>query len=333
MMKRQRKNELMKRLYQEYINISPTRCSSKSLSEVGPKNISHDSYSNFLKKKKITPKEVWDRASYFINKDTSGTIIIDDTIIDKRHSKNIDIVNLQYSGNEKRVINGIGLINCMYKAHVEKLEVPIDFRIYDKKSDGKNKNNHFKDMINTALQRKVKIENVVMDGWYSAISNLHLINRLKLRWVTRIKKNRIINRNQHLEDLKIPDEGLIVHLRGYGWIKVFKFEAKNSHIEYVATNYLEASREYVSTIKAYRWSIETFHRELKQTCNIGSCQSRTGRAQRNFICLSILSWFDKFTVKTLNSLSLYQQNWNFIKDTISKHLSSYFKKNLLHLSL
>ena len=30
---------------------------------------------------------------------------------------------------------------------------------------------------------------------------------------------------------EIPEEGLKVHLRGYGWVKVFKFVAKNGRID------------------------------------------------------------------------------------------------------
>lgn len=39
-----------------------------------------------------------------------------------------------------------------------------------------------------------------------------------------------------------------------------------------------------------RWSIETFHRKLQQTCGLERCQARTSRAQRNPVLLSILAW-------------------------------------------
>ncbi|MCZ6919226.1 MAG: hypothetical protein O7C60_02155 [Rickettsia endosymbiont of Ixodes persulcatus] len=35
-----------------------------------------------------------------------------------------------------------------------------------------------------------------------------------------------------------------------------------------------------------------YHRELKQTCGIERCQARTGRAQRNHICLAVFAWLD-----------------------------------------
>ena len=51
-----------------------------------------------------------------------------------------------------------------------------------------------------------------------------------------LRKNRVVNRGERLEELTIPKEGLKVHLRGYGWIHVFKFEAKNGRIDYIGTN-------------------------------------------------------------------------------------------------
>ncbi len=46
----------------------------------------------------------------------------------------------------------------------------------------------------------------------------HLKHIRNLGWisVTNLRKNRKINRNVSLESLEIPDEGLKIHLRGYG---------------------------------------------------------------------------------------------------------------------
>ena len=98
-------------------------------------------------------------------------------------------------------------------------------------------------------------------------------------WVTTLPKNRKVNRNETLENLFIPDEGLFVHLRGYGWVTVFKFVAKNGRIDYVTTNEKNPTRKAIKSIVAARWSIEVYHRELKQTCGIERCQARTGRAK------------------------------------------------------
>jgi hypothetical protein len=108
-----------------------------------------------------------------------------------------------------------------------------------------------------------------------------------------------------------------VHLRGYGWITVFKFVAKNGRIDYVSTNRKNPTRDGVEKIIKARWSIEVYHRELKQTCGIERCQARTSRAQRNHICLSILAWLDKQRRRISENLSFYQQDWEMIKGGIS----------------
>lgn len=75
-----------------------------------------------------------------------------------------------------------------------------------------------------------------MDAWYSSLKNLKAIRDHKCKWLTTIRKNRKVNRNESLENLHIPDEGLKTHLRGYGWIKIFKFVTKNGRINYIGTN-------------------------------------------------------------------------------------------------
>jgi hypothetical protein len=81
-------------------------------------------------------------------------------------------------------------------------------------------------MLSLAKEREINPEAVVMDAWYSSLENLKYIRNLGWIWVTNLSKNRKVNRNVSLESLEIPDEGLKIHLRGYGWVKVFKFVTK-----------------------------------------------------------------------------------------------------------
>ncbi len=74
----------------------------------------------------------------------------------------------------------------------------------------------------------------------------------------------MVNHNVALEALIIPEEGLLVHLRGYGWVTVFKFVATNGRIDYVTTNKTESTSDFVDAIMKQRWSIEVYHRELNK---------------------------------------------------------------------
>jgi len=92
-----------------------------------------------------------------------------------------------------------------------------------------------------------------------------------------------------LGKLDIPDEGVKVHLKGYGWAKVFRFVGKNGRTDYIGTSRLGLSKEQIKTYFGKRWSIEVMHRELKQTCGFGRCQAISGRAGRNHIGLSFVA--------------------------------------------
>jgi len=316
------RHKCTKELYKAFLQASSVRYSGLALSEVSPTALSHDSISRWLADRHFRPREVWQTAQSYVNSSEPSLLIVDDTVLSKTYSKKIDLVNYQYSGNAHDVIAGIGLVNLLWYGLEQETSVPIDYRIYDKESDGKTKNNHFCEMLSLAKSRGLTPTAVVMDAWYSSLKNLKAIREHGWTWITTLRKNRKVNRNVSLENLTIPDEGLFVHLRGYGWVTVFKFVAKNGRIDYVTTNMENPTREAVKAIVDARWSIEVYHRELKQTCGIERCQARTSRAQRNHICMAIMAWFDKHRRRIHECLSLYRQDWDVIKSGISASIKS-----------
>lgn len=307
-------------LYKAFLQATVVRYSGLALSEVSPVDLSHDSISRWLQEKHFRPNEIWSSAKGLIDPKEENLLIADDTILAKSHSKKIDLVNWQYSGNAHDVIPGIGLLNLLWYGLDSEQAIPVDYRIYDKETDGKTKNSHFCDMLSLAKSRGVKPSAVVFDAWYSSLKNLKAIRDHGWIWVTNLRKNRIVNRGENLGNLEIPDEGLIVHLRGYGWVTVFKFEAKNGRIDYITTNMSNPTRDEVEGIMKARWSIEVYHRELKQTCGIERCQARTGRAQRNHICLAIKTWIDKHIRRIHEKITLYEQNWQVVKQAITNSM-------------
>jgi hypothetical protein len=73
----------------------------------------------------------------------NGYIVFDDTVVDKRHSFQIEPVRRQWSGNAKDVIKGIGVVTCVYVNPEKDRFWIIDYRIYDPERDGKTKINHW----------------------------------------------------------------------------------------------------------------------------------------------------------------------------------------------
>ena len=311
------RSKCRKQLYQAFLRVTSQRYTANALSEVSPKELSHDSVSRWLATANCRPSDVWEASKSSIK--GSGVLIADDTVINKTHSKKISLARWQYSGTEHDVVKGIGLLNLYWKSK-ESESTPIDFRLYQPADDGKTKNDHFRDLMTLAKKRGVEPDAVLADSWYSSLDNLKHVRDLGWNWVMGLRKNRSVNRKERLDSLEVPETGLKIHLRGYGWITVFRFVAKNGRTDYIGTNIDNPTSEQILDFVKQRWSIEVFHRELKQTCGLECCQARTGRAQRNHIGLAILSWINQAKLRNKYNCSFYSLKWDVIKDAISLKL-------------
>lgn len=76
--------------------------------------ISHDRINRYLRREKLTPRLLWSNVKPLIEADDKAYIIFDDTVLEKRYSEDIELTRRQYSGNEHRVLRGIGLVSCIY---------------------------------------------------------------------------------------------------------------------------------------------------------------------------------------------------------------------------
>ncbi len=118
-------------------------------------------------------------------------------------------------------------------------------------------------------------------------------------FLTQLKVNRKLDRDrrgdQAVAAIPIPAEGSVVHLEGFGSIRVIKVVSRDEDIEYWATNDLATDQLRRLELAEKCWAVEEYHRALKQCCNVERCQARSGRAQRNHIGMAIrafvrLSW-------------------------------------------
>src|SRR3989344_4347704 len=308
-----------KELYCTFLRVTCQRYSALSLSDVSPIPLSHDSVSRWLEDTHCQPKDVWNEAKNCVLK-TSGIIVADETVLNKSRSQKIELVRYQYSGTEHDIVRGIGMLNFLWVDQDNQV-CPMDFRIWEPQEDGYTKNDHFREMLKEVKRREVNPEAVVADSWYSSLDNVKCVRDLGWIWVMGLKKNRVVNKGDNLENLDIPNEGLKVHLRGYGWIYVFRFVASNGRTDYYGTSMESPTRQDIETLMRKRWEIEVFHRELKQTCGLQNCQARTSRAQRNHVGFSVLGWIKSAKVRRNFNLSFYQQQWNTIKAAIASTLA------------
>jgi len=313
-------------LYSKFLEVTSSRYSALRLSEVAPEGmeLSHDSISRWLRESKVQPKDLWEIAGKEIEGRT-GVLVFDDVVINKSRSSKMELVRWQYSGAEHKVVKGIGVVNALWQSGNEAY-TPADYRVWNPPEDGKTKNNHFRDMLSSAKLRGLSPEMVVADSWYSSLDNLKSIRSHGWDWVMGLKSNRTVSKPLvQIGTLDIPDEGLKVHLKGYGWVRIFRFTGKNGRTDYIGTSRLDLTREQAKSYFERRWSIEVMHKELKQTCGFSRCQSRAGRAGRNHIGLSFIALVRKHLRRRHDHSTPYQQDWLVIKPAIQRALAVAFK--------
>ena len=83
---------------------------------------------------------------------------------DIRYATEIETSKRQYSGNQHGVIQGIGLINCIYVNHEIDNFWVVDYRIYDPDTDKKTHIDHVTEMLQNFVHHKtLPFQAVLMD--------------------------------------------------------------------------------------------------------------------------------------------------------------------------
>jgi hypothetical protein len=316
-----------KELYCQFLIAAQTNFTATHFSEICGKDIAHDAISRFLSRTKLTPKMLWEYTEPLIQKE-GGYIICDDTVLDHLYGENIKLTRWQYSGTHHDVVRGIGVTTLLwtnqYQTRKDALHIPIDYRIYAPQEDGYTKNQHFREMVLLSHHRGLSPKMVIIDSWYSSLENLKLLRTLKWVFVAGVRRDRVFVPVPHVKkqahELDIPDEGLVIYLRAFGLVKLFKLVTQKGNIDYFITNDLSSSLKDVRDAVARRWKIEEYHRGVKQTVGIENCQSQTARSQRTHIFCSILSFIALEKKRWEEGITWYESKRRIIGDALILYL-------------
>lgn len=306
---------MTKRQYVEYLLATPGNYTCTNLAEhlEGEQAQSHDAVSDFLRREKLTPRELWQVVQPLLRDGPECYLIFDDSVQDKRYSHKIELVKRQYSGAEGGLVKGIGVLNLLHSsgAAADGGEFyPVDYRIYAPEDDGKTKNQHFREMLVRAVSDKeLQAQTLLFDSWYASLDNLKLIERLGRYFVTTLKSNRLVSLSKeqgyiHLQEVEWTAErlqfGVLVKLKDLPFlVRLFKIVAPNGDIDWLITNRShtgEGDTQRAITVQdvedqnALRWQIEQLHREFKQLTGSEKCQCRKARSQRNHLACCYLAW-------------------------------------------
>ncbi len=306
-------------LYSDYLISSFGQVTGTGLASLLDGQISHDRVQRFLAGSRKTSADLWRVVKPYVRQVEAddGVLIVDDSISEKPHTDENEIICWHYDHAKKRQVKGINFLSCLY--HCAEVSLPVGFEIVDKteyyfdKKDGKekrrssvSKNERYQCLLRQAQRNEVKFRYVLNDVWFSSAKNMMFVkHELKRDFIMPIKANRKLalseadkkqGRYKKLETLELEAETTVrIYLEGLDFPlqlvkQVFTNKDGSVGILYLVSSDLSLSYHAMITIYRKRWNVETYHKSLKQNAALQKSPTRTVTTQTNHLFASLCAY-------------------------------------------
>ncbi len=231
-----------------------------------------------------------------------GWLALDDTLTHKT-GKKIEGVGIFWDHSDKRYVLAHNIVAVEF-INAKGVSHPLDFRLYLKKEQSREKGAPFKtkielarELIEYALRLGLEIQGVLFDSWFASKDFLNFLKDRGLHWVTRLKSDRNIKirgRYMAIAELAgtLPRESFrkarigdrvyqlfskAVDLKGVGQVRIlisYDNEELSGDPAYFATDRIRWEGTRIIKTYAKRWNIETFFKDSKQNLGLEDYQLR-----------------------------------------------------------
>ena len=337
------KNPKILDLYSDYLIASFDKTTATGLSKMLDAALSHDQISRFLGQGLFTQKDYWKCIKPLVRKveDEQGVIKIDDTLEEKPHSTENDIICWHWDHSKKpkaRHVKGINILNFLYQSPLgteQTISIPVAFELvkktepYFEKRIGKvkkrsptTKNTMVRERLRILHHyNKVKFRYVLWDSWFSSNDNFKFVHyELKKHFVGAIKDNRTValsredklaGKFKKVRELDLQEaQAIFVWIKGLDFTvlltkQVFKNKDGSTSELYIVTNDLELDGTGICTTYQDRWGVELMHKSLKQNVGLEKSPTKYEVTQANHVFAAMIAW------TKLELLSLKEQTNHF----------------------
>jgi hypothetical protein len=319
-------NQELTELYSDYLLSSPDQvrgrlfgaATATGLSDMLEGEVSHDRITRFLSGEVYDSRTLRQQVKPMVRKieQPDGALIFDDTIEEKPHTDQNEIVSWRFDHSENRTVKGINILNCVYRAQgmtlpaaYEIIRKPMVFKDENtgrlKRRGEVSKNELMRRMLKVCQQNRLEYRYIPADSWFSSKENLSFIhNGLGKEFITALKSNRTAALSyeaklqggfHRIDTLDLP-EGQPVR----GWLRgpdfpvlllrqVFKNRDGSAGTLYLAGSGLDGEGETIKAIYRKRWKVETYHKTLKGNAALAKPPGKTVRTQSNHCFMAICS--------------------------------------------
>jgi hypothetical protein len=306
-------------LYTDYLQVSFGQVTATGLSAITDNKISHDKVTRMLSKIDDDSKALWKKVKPLVrdHENEDACLIFDDTILHKPYTDENNIICWHYDHASGRNVKGVNLLTTFYHSQSKELalRVPVAFDVVikyaycdiktkqEKRKSHVTKNELMRSQIDTVIKNAVKFKYILADSWFSSGENMKFIHKKNKYFIFDMKSNRLAtlgDRNKanwkNISQLEIqPFVPVQVWLKDVELpvllIKqVFINKDGSTGTRYLVSNNLNLSSDDFTNIYKKRWSVEEYHKSLKQNTCIEKSPTKTLKTQCAHIFASIIAY-------------------------------------------
>ena len=197
-------NKELTELYSDYLLSSFGATTATGLSDMLEGGVSHDRITRLLSREVYDSRTLWQQVKPMVRKieQPDGALIFDDTIEEKPHTDENEIVNWHFDHSKNRTLKGINILNCVY--HAQGVTLPVAYEIirkpmvFEDENTGQlkrrsevSKNELMRRMLQVCQQNQMEYRYVLADSWFSSKENLSFIHHgLGKEFIIALKSNR-----------------------------------------------------------------------------------------------------------------------------------------------
>lgn len=328
-------------LYSDYLISQNHQATATGLAELLEGHISHDKVTRFLHSGNYGAKELWQTVKPQVRQaeQAGGVLILDDTVEEKAHTDENEVIAWHYAHAKGRHVKGINLLSCLVR--YEAISLPVGYEIVHKdlvycdlqtrqtkRKASISKNELFRQLLKQCERNEVRYEYVLADNWFGAKDNMiYLHSELHKYFIFGIKSNRTValsladkqrGRFQQVSALSLePEQAQTVYLQGLDFpvqlIKqVFTNENGSTGVLYLVTNDLTLEAHRIYEIYQKRWRIEEYHKSIKCNASLAKSPTKVVRSQCNHIFASIIAYVKLECLKIKTALNHFALKYTLL---------------------
>ena len=324
-------------LYTDYLLSSFDKTTATGMSKLTDGSVSHDKITRLLSKNDFNSKSLWLNVKPLVRKHESldACLIFDDSIIEKPFTDENALICWHWDHSKGRSIKGINLLSAFYHTQgldqTQPLRIPIGFEMVqktvlfcdlktrkEKRKSELTKNEMMRNMISQCIHNQLKFKYILADSWFASAENMLFIHGKKKFFIFDLKSNRQCalseqDRNKghwtRIDKLDIPDNTPVKV-----WLKdlkipllltkqVFTNKDDSTGVRFLVSNDFSLTDDDFTTLYKKRWSVEEYHKSLKQNASAAKSPTRTVKTQSNHLFASIMAYIKLEKLKFANELN------------------------------